>query len=142
MGLGGRTNGAVGAVGNFITAIAPLNGNVAWRHELLGGGGAPGMLTTGRPAASCWRRGGNIVAVEAATGKPLWHSRIGPVSNAPQTYMLDGHQYLLTSPAIWCLRSACTRATAFRQNRLPESVLCTPCRMTCSSSGRVRAVAG
>jgi alcohol dehydrogenase (cytochrome c) len=41
--------------------------------------------------------GGNIVAHDAVTGKPLWHSHIGPVSNAPETYMLDGHQYLLTA---------------------------------------------
>jgi alcohol dehydrogenase (cytochrome c) len=25
----------------------------------------------------------------------LWHTHLGQVSNAPQTYMLDGHQYLL-----------------------------------------------
>jgi alcohol dehydrogenase (cytochrome c) len=37
------------------------------------------------------------VAHDAVTGKPLWHSHIGPVSNAPETYMLDGHQYLLTA---------------------------------------------
>jgi alcohol dehydrogenase (cytochrome c) len=29
--------------------------------------------------------------------KILWHSRIGQVSNAPETYMLDGHQYLLAA---------------------------------------------
>ena len=29
--------------------------------------------------------------------KTLWHSRIGQVSNAPETYMLDGHQYVLTA---------------------------------------------
>jgi alcohol dehydrogenase (cytochrome c) len=31
------------------------------------------------------------------TGKPLWHSRVGNVSNAPQTYMLDGKQHLLAA---------------------------------------------
>ena len=31
------------------------------------------------------------------TGKPLWHSRIGGVTNPPQTYMLDGRQYLLVA---------------------------------------------
>jgi alcohol dehydrogenase (cytochrome c) len=39
--------------------------------------------------------GSNLVAYDAATGKTLWHSRIGNQSNAPETYMLDGHQYLL-----------------------------------------------
>ena len=40
---------------------------------------------------------GNFVAFDAANGKPLWHSRIGGVSAPPQTYMLDGHQYLLVA---------------------------------------------
>jgi alcohol dehydrogenase (cytochrome c) len=38
-----------------------------------------------------------MVAHDAATGKPLWHTRIGNISNGPQTYMLDGHQYLLAA---------------------------------------------
>ena len=29
--------------------------------------------------------GGNIVAYDAAQAKPLWHSHIGKVSNAPET---------------------------------------------------------
>ena len=38
-----------------------------------------------------------------ATGKPIWHSHIGNLSNAPETYMLDGHQYVLvaTGDALW-----------------------------------------
>ena len=30
-------------------------------------------------------------------GKPLWHSRIGNISNAPETYALDGRQYVLVA---------------------------------------------
>jgi alcohol dehydrogenase (cytochrome c) len=39
----------------------------------------------------------NLVAHDIATGKPLWHTRIGEVTNPPQTYMLDGHQYLIAA---------------------------------------------
>ena len=51
------------------------------------------------PANWCSRgdAGGNIVAYDAVTGKPLWHSHIGSVTNAPQTYMLDGRQHLLVA---------------------------------------------
>ena len=35
------------------------------------------------------------MAYDPANGKILWHSHIGNVSNAPETYMLDGHQYML-----------------------------------------------
>ena len=31
------------------------------------------------------------------TAKPLWHSRIGNITNAPQTYQLDGRQYVLVA---------------------------------------------
>ena len=41
--------------------------------------------------------GGNIVAHDAATGKPLWHSKIGDVTNPPQTYLIDGRQHLLVA---------------------------------------------
>ena len=39
----------------------------------------------------------NLVAYDAATGRPLWHSRIGQTGNAPETYLLDGKQYLLAT---------------------------------------------
>ena len=32
-----------------------------------------------------------------SNGKPLWHSRIGNISNAPQTYLLDGKQVVLVA---------------------------------------------
>ena len=40
--------------------------------------------------------GGNFVAYDAATGKPLWHAGLGTnTSNGPQTYLLDGRQYIV-----------------------------------------------
>jgi alcohol dehydrogenase (cytochrome c) len=38
---------------------------------------------------------GNLVARDAANGRPLWHTMLGQVSNAPETYELDGRQYVL-----------------------------------------------
>jgi alcohol dehydrogenase (cytochrome c) len=37
------------------------------------------------------------VALDARNGTALWHSRIGSISNAPQTYQLDGRQYVLVA---------------------------------------------
>jgi alcohol dehydrogenase (cytochrome c) len=37
------------------------------------------------------------VAYDSKTGKPIWHSRIGATGNAPETYMLDGKQYVLAT---------------------------------------------
>jgi len=34
---------------------------------------------------------------------PLWHAQIGSVDNAPETYTLDGQQYVLVAGdgAVW-----------------------------------------
>jgi alcohol dehydrogenase (cytochrome c) len=93
MGLGGIENANVGAAVNFLTAIDYRTGEVAWRHELQGGG-ATGLLSTAGKLIFAGS-GSNLMAFDPASGKTLWHSRIGNQSNAPETYMLDGHQYLL-----------------------------------------------
>ena len=55
------------------------------------------MLATAGKLVFAGDAGGNLVAHDAVTGKPLWHSRIGNVTNAPQTYLLDGRQYVLVA---------------------------------------------
>jgi len=93
MGLGGTMGGGGSGYGSYIDAIDYKTGKVAWRHEISGGAGllstAGGLLFSGD--------GGNLVAYEAATGKPLWHARIGNAGNAPETYLLDGRQYVLAT---------------------------------------------
>ena len=46
-------------------------------------------------------------------GKPLWHTRVGNISNAPQTYAIDGKQYLLvaTGDMLWAFTSVLTQQT-------------------------------
>ncbi len=99
MGLGGKQTMAVGAHPSYLTAIDPKTGKVAWRHQYPGnsGGGGAGLLATAGKLLFAGDKGGNIVAHDPATGKPLWHSRIGTISNAPQTHMIDGRQYLLVA---------------------------------------------
>ncbi len=100
MGLGGKEEVAVGTAGNFLTAIEPTTGKIAWRRPFPGsgfGGGGGGLLATAGKLIFCGDDGGNLVAYDAVTGKPLWHSRIGSVSNAPITYMLDGRQHILVA---------------------------------------------
>ena len=57
--------------------------------------GGTGMLATAGKLLFANDAGGNLVAFDPATGKPLWHTRIGNGTNAPETYLLDGKQYLL-----------------------------------------------
>ncbi len=98
MGLGGQMQTFVGSGGTFLTALDYKTGKAAWRHEYPGGGGGGGgVLTTAGRLVFAGDGGGNIVAHDALTGKPLWHSHIGNVTNPPQTFMLDGRQYLIVA---------------------------------------------
>jgi alcohol dehydrogenase (cytochrome c) len=100
MGLGGKEEVRVGQRGSFLTAIDPKTGRIAWRRDyggLNGGGGGGGLLTTAGGLVFSGDASGNFVAYDAATGKPLWHSRIGQPTNPPQTWMIDGHQYVMVA---------------------------------------------
>ena len=98
MGLGGKEEVAVGNGGSFLTAIEPKTGNIAWRRPFPGGGGGGGgLLATAGHLVFTGDGAGNLVGYDAASGKPLWHTRIGDISNAPVTYMLDGRQHLLVA---------------------------------------------
>jgi alcohol dehydrogenase (cytochrome c) len=103
MGLGGKEEAGVGSGGSFLAAIDYQTGKVAWRRPFYGNGGGGGLLTTAGKLLFAADGAGNLVAYDAATGKPLWNTRIGNVTNAPQTYMLDGRQYLIaaTGDTLW-----------------------------------------
>ncbi len=104
MGLGGKEEAEVGTGGTFLTAIDYRTGKIAWRRPYYsGGGGGGGLLTTAGGLLFAGDGAGSLVAHDAATGKPLWNTRIGRVTNPPQTYMLDGHQYVIaaTGDTLW-----------------------------------------
>jgi alcohol dehydrogenase (cytochrome c) len=91
MGLGGMTSGATVSYGNFLDAIDYKTGKVVWRHKLTGG--YVGALSTAGGVVFMSNSGG-IEALEATTGKPLWHSEVGALSAPPETFMLDGKQHV------------------------------------------------
>ena len=93
MGLGGTMNGGGLNYGSFLDAIDYKNGKVVWRHEL------GGTAAFSRPPESCSSAadGDNLVAWDPANRQAALacaHRRDG---NAPETYMIDGHQYLLAT---------------------------------------------
>jgi alcohol dehydrogenase (cytochrome c) len=91
----------VGNLGNALKAIDYKTGKVRWSRPLAltpgeGGGGAMGLLSTAGRLLFGNDGGGNFVAYDPETGKPLWHAGLGTnTSNGPQTYMLDGRQYIV-----------------------------------------------
>jgi alcohol dehydrogenase (cytochrome c) len=105
MGLGGKQELGLGSE-TFLTAIDYKTGKIVWRHQypsVNGGGGTAGLLTTAGKLLFAGDAGGNFVAFDPANGKPLWHSHIGNTSNAPETYAIDGRQYVLvaTGDTLW-----------------------------------------
>ncbi|MGI4854596.1 MAG: acido-empty-quinoprotein group A [Janthinobacterium lividum] len=96
MGLGGKDEVPIGTVSNSIVGIDYATGKARWRHELYTGAtGGGGLLATAGGLVFSGDGQGNLIALDAADGKALWNARIGSISNAPQTYLLDGHQYIL-----------------------------------------------
>jgi alcohol dehydrogenase (cytochrome c) len=96
MGLGGKERVNLWSLGDSLVAIDPLTGETAWRHEWPGGGGGGVLVTAGNLLFS-GDGSGNFVAFDAALGTPLWHSRIGNPTNAPQTYRVDDRQQILVA---------------------------------------------
>jgi alcohol dehydrogenase (cytochrome c) len=97
MGLAGKIMSPLnlGSIGDFLTAIDPKTGKIAWRRKFYGGGGG-GLLTTAGGVLFSSDGSGNFVAFDARNGNPLWHTRIS-ITNAPQTYLLDGRQHVLVA---------------------------------------------
>jgi alcohol dehydrogenase (cytochrome c) len=99
MGLGGKDERSVGTVGSYLMAIDPKTGKIAWKHKYrtVAEGRGQGLLTTAGRLLFGGDPDGNFVAYDPANGTPLWHAAIGQVSNAPETYMVDGRQYVLVA---------------------------------------------
>ena len=97
MGLGGKEEIAIGGE-SFLKAIDYKTGKLAWKVQYpLFGGVANGILATAGRLIFSGDTSGNFVARDPATGKPLWFARLGAVSNAPSTYVLDGRQYIVVA---------------------------------------------
>jgi alcohol dehydrogenase (cytochrome c) len=101
MGLGGKDEVSVGTLGTYISAIDYRTGKTVWKRKFRAAGnnnrGAPGLLTTAGKLLFGGDVAGNFIAFDPATGNPLWHSHIGQVTNAPETYMVDGRQHILVA---------------------------------------------
>ena len=99
MGLGGKEEVPVASLGSHLVAIDYKTGKTVWSHQYPSSATLvmSGILTTAGKVLFAGDNAGNLIAFDPATGKTLWHSRIGQVSNAPETYMVDGHQYILSA---------------------------------------------
>jgi alcohol dehydrogenase (cytochrome c) len=90
-----------GNLGAELKAIDYKTGRIVWSRPQAvnaggGGGGPMGLLSTAGGLLFGNDGGGNFVAYEAATGKPLWHAGLGTnTTNGPETFLLDGRQFVV-----------------------------------------------
>lgn len=97
----GKTEGWGGRDRNLwanttLRAIDYKTGKVMWNHELGEREGVAGILTTAGHLLFSADTSGNILALDPATGKTLWHLNAGgEVVASPMTYQIDGRQYLI-----------------------------------------------
>lgn len=92
-GWGGTDRG--GWSQQMLLALDYRTGKPRWTHAWKSGGQS-GILTTAGNLVFTSGSGG-LEALDATTGEPLWHSRIGTITNAPITYELDGLQYVVAA---------------------------------------------
>jgi alcohol dehydrogenase (cytochrome c) len=81
----------------MIQAIEPKTGKIAWSHKWPNGGAArSGLLTTAGKLLFAGDTASNFMALDPATGTPLWHAGLHTsMTNGPITYELDGKQYVV-----------------------------------------------
>jgi alcohol dehydrogenase (cytochrome c) len=98
-----------GALGNTLLALDVKTGVPTWRHKWPGGGGISGLLSTAGHLLFSGDGAGHLVAFDPASGKIIWHTDLGSnVSNGPETYLLDGKQYLVVGAgaSLYAFRAA------------------------------------
>jgi alcohol dehydrogenase (cytochrome c) len=99
-GFGRSSEWHIGLFDSSLLALDYRTGDVKWRHRYehrigFWSSTHPGVLTTAGGLLFTGDPSGNFIAFDAANGDILWHARLGTiVTNSPQTYMLDGTQYV------------------------------------------------
>ena len=78
-----------------LRAIDPRSGEIKWEFKYYS---APwgGALSTAGGVVFAADTDGNLIALDAKTGKNLWHFQTGsPIFASPMTYAINGRQYVV-----------------------------------------------
>jgi len=79
-----------------LRALDYRTGKVVWNHETGEGESIAGILTTAGHLLFTADNAGNLLALDPASGKTLWHLNIGgELLASPMTYQLEGRQYVI-----------------------------------------------
>jgi PQQ-dependent dehydrogenase (methanol/ethanol family) len=78
-----------------LKALDPDTGRTMWDFKIFQGSISNGVLATGGNVLFGAMRDGNLVALDARTGKHLWHFQTGANMNAsPMSYAVGGRQFV------------------------------------------------
>jgi len=83
-----------------IAAFDPETMKVVWKFEVTEASLTAGTLATGGGVVFASSHDGNFIALDAKTGKALWHFAAGAdVAGSPMSYSIGGKQYVAVSSA-------------------------------------------
>lgn len=79
----------------FIRALDPATGDVRWSTPIQIGSHAAGVLATAGGVVFAASKEGNFIALDAISGKILWHYQTGAsMRSSPMSYAVDGKQFI------------------------------------------------
>ena len=99
-GSGGGPSGSTVPDEQGVQAFDPETGRSKWKFPLIQSSLSAGVLATAGGVVFAGSREGNLIALDAITGKPLWHFGAGAeIASSPMSYAVDGRQYIAISSA-------------------------------------------
>ena len=97
---GGRTLPASGESYAGIRAIDTTTGERKWEYKISQGSLAAGVMASAGGVVFAATREGNLIALDAKTGKSLWRFQTGAtIAAAPISYAVDGKQFIAVASA-------------------------------------------
>jgi PQQ-dependent dehydrogenase (methanol/ethanol family) len=83
---------------NALLAIDTTTGSVKWEYPTFRASMGAGALATGSGLVFLATGDGNLIALDANTGKSLWHFQTGgTISSSPISYAIEGKQFVAIS---------------------------------------------
>ena len=79
-----------------IDALDPKTGEKKWEFKMVDYSES-GVLSTAGGVVFGGGRDGIFFALDAETGKPLWHVTVGNGGSGPMSYSVNGKQYIVTT---------------------------------------------
>jgi alcohol dehydrogenase (cytochrome c) len=96
--MGGAPFPSGEAARSSLLAIDTTTGAVKWEYPLFRISMGAGVLATRSRLVFLGTGDGNLIALDATTGKSLWHFQTGAsISSSPMSYAIEGRQYVSIS---------------------------------------------